>query len=68
MLLFFGYRGDNEFEKKVLNLAWLRRIISLVRVIVQACAISWVVEGEFNTTVLLAMVLYFVVLTIAICP
>jgi len=34
MLLFFGYRGDNEYEKKVLNLAWLRRIISLIRVIV----------------------------------
>ncbi|CDW74142.1 UNKNOWN [Stylonychia lemnae] len=68
MLIFFGYKGENEYEKKVLNLAWLRRIISLVRVSVQAFAISWVVEGEFNTTVLLAMVLYFVLLSIAICP
>jgi hypothetical protein len=37
MLVFFGYndgRRDEEFKTKWLNLAWGRRIVSVIRIIV----------------------------------
>ena len=59
MLLFFGYhkKHSNDFEKALLNLSWLRRIISVVRVailiIIQIAASQVKLADDFISMVYL---------------
>eukprot|EP00347_Sterkiella_histriomuscorum_P014319 403361328 len=68
MLIFFGYEGHTTYEKKMLNLAWLRRIISVIRIIFQIVAVTGMLRGEFVTTVFCCQILYMVMLLTAIFP
>lgn len=33
MLIFFGYTGNHSYEKRLLNFTWLRRLVSVLRII-----------------------------------
>ena len=41
MLIFFGYnnrKNNNDFKTKLINMAWGRRIVSCIRIIIQFTA------------------------------
>lgn len=68
MLIFFGYAGHHTFEQVLLNLSWLRRIFSSIRIIIQMAAFESLINGEFVTLVVFVNFLYLTLLLVAICP
>jgi len=69
MVLFFGYIGSNtHFEKTLLNLAWLRRIFSLSRIVVMFISVSGLVHGGMITLVFCISSIQFTLLMVALCP
>jgi hypothetical protein len=74
MLLFFGYHRHhcNDFEKGLLNVSWLRRIISSIRLImllvVESLAANVRLEDDFISMTYLFQTVYLAMLIIAICP
>ena len=69
MLLFFGYEGPHRYEQRLLNLAWVRRIVSSSRIVVQILAVDGLLRGgEFITTVFCSQIFYLTLLLTSICP
>ena len=68
MLIFFGYEGSHKYEVTILNFAWLRRIISSVRLTITLFAIDGLLADQFITTVFCFYFFYLAVLLTAICP
>lgn len=74
MLLFFGYHRHHctDFEKGLLNVSWLRRIISSVRIImlilVECLGANIRLEDDFISMTFLFQTVYLAMLIIAICP
>jgi len=68
MLVFFGYANYCHFEKLLLNLAWLRRIVTSTRIILIMSSVTGFFAGGFVTLVFFCSFLYLVMLLVAICP
>ena len=74
MLIFFGYhkKQSNDYEKSLLNLSWLRRIVSLLRLIimiaVQVLAHNVNISDDFISMVYLFQTVYLAMLMVAVCP
>ena len=49
-------------------MAWLRRIISTIRIVVQIVAIKGLLTGEFITLVFCSFIFYLTVLLTSVCP
>ena len=74
MLIFFGYhkKKSNDFTEALLNLSWLRRIVSLLRIsvllMVQVMAANVSISDDFISMVYLFQTVYLAMLMIAVCP
>jgi len=70
MLLFFGYndRTSNDFKIRSINMAWGRRIVSGIRLVIQLTAVEGLLSGEYVTTVCVAQIAYLVIIFIAVFP
>lgn len=75
MLLFFGYHRSShvtDFERGLLNLSWMRRIVSAIRILtlmgVQIMSSNFVLADDFVSTVFLFQTVYLAMTIIAIFP
>ena len=72
MLLFFCFKDKkkpaSDFAIGVLNLAWLRRIISIIRLVIQLFAMNGIMVQEQVTMIAVFQIVYFWLLLIAIVP
>lgn len=74
MLIFFGYhkKKSSDFTEALLNLSWLRRVVSLLRIsvliIVQVMASNVSISDDFVSMVYLFQTVYLAMLMIAVCP
>lgn len=75
MLIFFGYhskRHSSDFEMGLVNLSWVRRIVSCVRILimfgVQIACEKFVLADDFVSTIYLFQTLYLTQLIISIFP
>jgi hypothetical protein len=74
MVIFFGYYKVlvNDFEKALLNYAWVRRIVSTIRILslmaIQIMAANFVLADSFVSTVFLFQTIYLAMAIIAIFP
>lgn len=70
MLVFFGYNDgkSDDFKTKWLNLAWGRRIVSGIRIIVQFTGINGLLNGDYVMLVCVSQISYFIMILIGILP
>ena len=69
-LLYLYYREEkaNDFDAALLNFSWLRRLISLARILIQIYAVEGLLNGGFVSSVCLTWCFYIFILILAIFP